>query len=106
HAAGSLSSLDVTGFFISSITQIEALGHPRLAPTEEVKLRTIIQELTVIPVDGPVIDEAIRLRRTTRLRLPDAIIAATAIVTGSELLTHDANLLKVPGLKASAPKLA
>ena len=46
-----------------------------------------------------------RLRRMTRLKMADAIIAATAIVLGAELYTHDAALSKVPGLKASAPLL-
>lgn len=105
-ASGSLAApLVVSGFFISVISEIEALGHPKLLPSEEAKLKVILQELTVLPIDAAIKDEAIRLRRATKLRLPDAIIAATAIVTGSELLTHDAGLLNVPGLKASAPPL-
>ena len=37
----------------------------------------------------PVEDAAITLRRTRRLKLPDAIVAATARVHGLELLTLD-----------------
>lgn len=104
-ASGRLEPLAVTGFFISVVSVIEALGHPNLAPTENAKLRAVLIDLTEVKVDEAIRDEAIRLRQTTRLRLPDAIIAATAIVTGSELFTHDAILLKVPGLSASAPPL-
>ncbi len=97
--------LAVTGYFISVITEIEALGHKGLSAPNEANLRTIIEQMTVLSVDETVKEEAIRLRRTTNLRLPDAIVAATAIVTGSELLTHDEDLLRAPGLKASAPPL-
>jgi predicted nucleic acid-binding protein len=105
-ASGSLAQpLVITGFFISVISEIEVLGHPNLLPGEEEKLRDLLQELTILPIDEDIKNEAIRLRRTTRIRLPDAIVAATAIVTGSELLTHDVGLLKVPGLAATAPPL-
>jgi predicted nucleic acid-binding protein len=43
-------------------------------------------------------DETIRLRQTTRLKLPDALIVATAISRKAVLLTNDEQLISVPGL--------
>lgn len=40
-------------------------------------------------------DEVIRLRRTHTIKPPDAIIAASALTLGAELLTHDQKLLAV-----------
>lgn len=34
-------------------------------------------------------DETIRLRRKNRIKLPDAIIAASALIHGAVLLTND-----------------
>jgi predicted nucleic acid-binding protein len=49
--------------------------------------------LQVEPVTGPVLREAARLRARSRLRLPDAIHAATAVAAGcSVLLTNDHGL--------------
>ena len=46
----------------------------------------------------------IALRRTTRLKLPDAIIAATAIVHELNLVTCDTNLANnSPGIQSLNP---
>lgn len=82
-----------TDILISVITEIELLGYPSLTPAQEQKIRTLLQSLTVIPLDERVKDEAITIRKTTRLRLPDAIVLATAVVTGSTLVTNDQGLL-------------
>jgi len=38
------------------------------------------------------------LRRRHALKLPDAIIAATALSLHAQLLTNDTKLLRIPGL--------
>ncbi len=48
---------------------------------------------------------AIRLRREHLLKLPDAIVAATALSLGAPLMTNDAKLLRVPGLSSQVLKL-
>jgi predicted nucleic acid-binding protein len=56
--------------------------------------------LQVIPVRRDVLVEAARLRSVANLRLPDAIHAATAILTGCEtFLTNDRRLLTIPGIE-------
>ncbi|MGA1600242.1 MAG: PIN domain-containing protein [bacterium] len=42
---------------------------------------------------------AIQLRREYRLKLPDAIIVASAMVENAALVTHDQQLAHLPGLK-------
>jgi len=56
-------------------------------------------DLTVVPIHSRVKDEAIRLRRAHRLRVPDAIVAATAATLDAELVSNDARLKTVPGLR-------
>jgi predicted nucleic acid-binding protein len=42
------------------------------------------------------------LRRQERLKLPDAIVAATAIAFGAEVLTNDKKLGRITGLRCRA----
>jgi len=48
--------------------------------------------------------KAIELRRSTKLKLPDSIVAATSIVLDAILLTDDEHLLSLslPGLKTQS----
>ena len=56
--------------------------------------------LTVVPVSRPVLVEAARLRALTRLKLPDAVHAATARQSGCEaFLTNDTGIAAVPGVE-------
>ncbi|MGV3614759.1 MAG: type II toxin-antitoxin system VapC family toxin [Fimbriimonas sp.] len=86
-------SLPTDGVPISVITEIELLGFPGLTPLEEKAIRSLISSLEVVPLDDRVKDEVIRLKRATRIRLPDAVVLASAVVTQSELLTNDRNLM-------------
>ena len=46
-----------------------------------------------------------RLRRAHRLRLPDAIIAASALAHHATLLPNDQRLLAIPGLQSESLEL-
>jgi predicted nucleic acid-binding protein len=57
------------------------------------------RDLRLEPVSLAVLRQAATLRATTRLRTPDAIHAATALVLGCPMfLTNDRDFQKVPGL--------
>lgn len=48
-----------------------------------------------IELDTRVMEEAIRLRKTYRLKIPDAIVAATALTQQVPLLTADHDFERV-----------
>ena len=52
-----------------------------------------------MPLSEAIVERTIRLRRSSRIKLPDAVIAATALELGYELMTNDATLAKVPGVR-------
>lgn len=81
--------LPETDILISVVTEIERLGFQGISVIEETDIRALIASLKVVPLEEAIKEETLRLRRTLRLRLPDAIVLATAVVTGSELLTND-----------------
>jgi hypothetical protein len=59
-----------------------------------------------VPVDSGVIDRAIAIRRLRRIKVPDAIIAATALVMDSALITSNGDDFKgVRGLRVLDPRV-
>jgi predicted nucleic acid-binding protein len=52
-------------------------------------VRAFLAWFRLMEIDGPVAEEAIRLRAQRRLRLPDSIILATARVHDRLLLTRN-----------------
>lgn len=76
-------------FNISSLTLSELLSFPKITKQEEKDIFEFITFVSIIPVDENIAIQSGRLRRKTRLRLGDSIIAATASVSGSTLVTRD-----------------
>jgi hypothetical protein len=61
---------------------------------------TLLAPFREIPVDRPIAERAGRIRRETGVRLPDALIAATAIQAGLGLITRNrADFERIPGLR-------
>lgn len=82
----------------SVITEMELRGYPNLTASEDALIRDRLSILVVYGIDAAVKEETIRLKRLFRLKLPDAIIAATAIINDAVLLTNDTALHRVSGL--------
>jgi len=78
----------------SGITRMELLGYPGITVAEATVIAEALSAMVYLPVTRAVEDTAIKVRQTTRLKLPDAIICATAIVHNVELLTFDTQLDK------------
>jgi predicted nucleic acid-binding protein len=86
--------------FISVITRIEMLawkGHSDESLRQTTDLISLLPEL---PMSKTVIEQAIRIRKTFGLKLPDAVIAATALAHGLQLMTaNESDFKRVVGLE-------
>ncbi len=103
---GRLPEPEEGSFLITSvICELEVLTWPQMTPADEEVAREILKAVSVLPIDEPVKQQAIHIRRSTGLSLPDSIIAATASVTGAPLWTYDTALDRVEGLRVVAPPL-
>ena len=89
----------------SQITRIEVLSWPSLDEDIEAQIKGFLQNIEIHPITEAVERHTIALRRNKKLKLPDAIIAATALSFNSVLVTSDAKLLKaeIDGLTALKP---
>lgn len=86
-------------YFVSVITEMELLSYPSLTRTEELSIHSFLSDTQIIELTSDVKNNAIRLRRQYGLKLPDAIIAATALSLEAELLTNDREILKISELR-------
>lgn len=84
---------------ISVVTEIELLSFPSSDPSDESGIRSLLGDLSIIPLTDTIKLCAIRLRKAHRLKLPDAIIAGTAMALQTDLLSNDSALARIPGLK-------
>jgi predicted nucleic acid-binding protein len=79
---------------ISQISRMELLGYPKITEEEESAIRLFLQACQICLLDERIEAEATRLRRSGHFKLPDAIVAASAIVSHARLLTLDKNLIQ------------
>jgi predicted nucleic acid-binding protein len=73
---------------ISAISWMEVLVGAA-SEEEEIKLRAFLSRFTVLPVSMAVSEKAVGLRRQYRMRLPDAIIWASAVCQSSLLVSRN-----------------
>ena len=91
---------------VSIVTEIELLSFSDLSAAEEQKIRDLLLLLDRVHLTDAVRDEAIRLRRKNRLKLPDAIIAASALICDAVLLTNDQAFSSIDGLTTESLQLS
>lgn len=76
----------------SVMTRMELLGFPLITPPEIQGIERLLSLLIRYALVTAIEDAAIRLRRSVSVKLPDAIILATAQVHELKLLTLDRRL--------------
>ena len=97
-------NLDKTGSFISIISKIELLGWQ--APSERAMqvVEHFVSDSIVFPLTESVAEKTIEIRRARKNKLPDAVIAATALVDGFTLVSrNDEDFKNITGLKYLNP---
>ena len=90
---------------ISVITHIELFSKARLSPAEIAQMQRFVQAATVYDtVTADIVAQTIALRVQHRIKTPDAIIAATALVYDLELITRNlSDFRAIQGLKLVDP---
>jgi hypothetical protein len=88
---------------LSVITEIEALSWINLDKSKEAILQAFIQDAKILYITPNIVKEGVSLRRSKKIKTPDAIIAATAIVHNMTLITSDNDFKHIPGLQVIDP---
>ncbi|MBP0012277.1 MAG: type II toxin-antitoxin system VapC family toxin [Roseofilum sp. SBFL] len=79
-------------YLVSVITEIELLSYPTISKSEELIVRDFLDKITVVGLTNNIKELGISFRKKHRLKLPDAIVAATAKSLNANLLTNDLKL--------------
>ena len=88
---------------ISVITEIEALSWISPDKKKETVVKAFIEDANILPLSPEVVVQCIKIRRSRKVKTPDAIIAATAIVHNLTLITSDNDFNNIEGLKIVDP---
>ena len=80
---------------LSIISSMELLSWPLLSKSEITTIEKMLEQCEIIPLTDDIAKKAVQIRRQSKVELPDAIIAATALVHDLPLLTADKDFKKV-----------
>jgi predicted nucleic acid-binding protein len=90
--------LHLKNLYASFISEIELLSYKSLILKEEKNIRDFLSKFRIINIDEAIKQEAISLRKQYRLKLPDCIIAATAISLQLTFITADKQFRQIERL--------
>jgi len=96
HAAGDVR------FAVTTITLAEVLTGPLQNGDEALtrRYRAVLESWDIVPLDAGIADSAARLRAALRLKLADAVQAASALaINAFALVTHDRDFARVKALR-------
>jgi predicted nucleic acid-binding protein len=87
--------LETTEFFLSSMTHVEILSDLNTSKQKRELIKDFLSAITIIQTSPIICEKAAKLRLSYAIKLPDAIIAATASYLGLPLITGDAEFFKI-----------
>lgn len=86
-------------YLISVISEIELLSYSKLTDEESKVLQIAISNFRSIGLFENIKSETIKVKKLSKIKLPDSIIVATAIIENAILVTSDKQLLNSDLLK-------
>jgi predicted nucleic acid-binding protein len=87
-----------SNFYISVITEIELLGVKIIEGISLSDRKKFINHCIILPFDDDIKETTIDIKQKSKIQIPDAIIAATAIRYELPLITADKSFKKIDGL--------
>ena len=88
----------------SAISRIEILGYPDLSADQQERFGALLSLFSEVSVSREVVDITIDIRKNKRIKIPDAIIAASALYMDAVLFTRNEEDFKdIPDLKIQNP---
>jgi len=89
--------------YVSTITEVELFGYSKITEMEAFQIEKILETVSIIPLDSRIARMAARVRQLYKLKTADSVIAATALFTGSVLVTRNVkDFSKVTDLKVKS----
>jgi len=87
--------LDRSQVYISFITELELLSFKKLTLSEKSIIKEFLNDIIIFDINAKIKQYTIELRTNLGLKIPDAIIAATAKFLNIPILTADQEFEKI-----------
>ena len=75
--------------YLPSIVAVEFLSYPLITPRDAVLFRSFVSQIIMTNLDFLIAESAADLKRNYKMRLADSVIAASALLTHSTLVTRN-----------------
>lgn len=92
------SILNQMQLYVSIITEIELLGYQDVSNDDKVKIKYFLSECMIVPLNDEIKNLCIAIKQTSKVKTPDAIVAATSIYNQIPLITSDKGFEKIQDL--------
>ena len=90
---------------VSIVTKMETLGYNFKSVEEQTTMETFIYGSAILDLNNDIVNKTIALRKSKKMKLPDAIIAATALVYDLVVISRNTSDFKnIDGLQVIDPR--
>lgn len=83
------SLLDNGRLYVSIITEMELLSYQQITAKERQQIKNFLADFVIVNIDDAIKEQTIALKKSSHLKLPDSIIAATAMILDITFVTSD-----------------
>ncbi len=90
--------LDKKIIYVSFITELELLGYKALNKSDRIIIQNFLNECRIIGINKNIKINTIKIKQETKVKLPDALIAATSQFIEIPLITSDNGFNKIKNL--------
>ena len=87
--------LDEKHLVISFVTELELLGYKDLSESDLKIIQELLNEATVMDINTEIKRLVVLLRKNYKVKLPDAIVVASALYANLPLVTADKQLSQI-----------
>ncbi|HPI18901.1 MAG TPA: PIN domain-containing protein [Candidatus Kapabacteria bacterium] len=99
-----IENIFIESFNISTITKIELLGWHKINNTVKKKIEEFISNSQVFYFDSIIEKKVIEIKQEFKIAIPDAIIAATALINNFIVVTrNEKDFINIPQLNIYNP---
>jgi len=85
--------------FISVVTELELIGYPDISAKELSRIKDFLNDCTIINISEEIKASYTEIRKRYRLKLGDAVAAATALSLDIPFITADHHFKKIEQLQ-------
>lgn len=81
--------------YVSFITELELIGYKNATEDQDRDIKEFLSDCSIIPLSDKIKSEYVNLKRKYKVKLPDAVVASTAIALNIPLITADSDFKKI-----------